>query len=127
VIVDTSALVAIINDEPERVAFLTAMRDAANLRMSTGNALELSIVLGSEHTPQADRLLSDMGIRMVELTTDHYLHARQAHARYGRGSGSPAKLDFGDCMAYALAKSTGEPLLFKGEHFAHTDIESALS
>ena len=60
------------------------------------------------------------------MTAEHAELARTAHRRFGRGSGHPARLNFGDCFAYALAKATGEPLLFKGEDFGHTDIRSAL-
>lgn len=124
-IIDTSAMVAIINDEPERQPFLLAMRDASPLSMSTPSALELSLVLGSERHEAANDLMQLSGVRLVEFTTEHLAAAREAHARFGRGSGSPARLNFGDCMSYALAKVTGEALLFKGEDFTHTDVEPA--
>lgn len=124
-IIDTSAMVAIINAEPEKHSFLSAMRDADRLHMSTPTALELSLVLGPERHDAARDLMQQSGVRLVDFTTEHLAAARVAHARFGRGSGSPAKLNFGDCMTYALAKVTGEPLLFKGDDFVHTDVEPA--
>ncbi|MFT4286538.1 type II toxin-antitoxin system VapC family toxin [Nocardioides sp.] len=125
-IVDTSAMVAIIQAEPEAERFLETMRDAPSLRMSTPTMLELSLVLGPERIARATDLVQESGTGLEAFTKDHLLVAQQAHARYGRGSGSPAKLNFGDCMSYALAKVRDEPLLFKGDDFRHTDVTSAL-
>jgi ribonuclease VapC len=125
VIVDTSAVVAIIRSEPEADGFLEAMRDAEGLWMATPTALELSIVLGAERIDRAMDLLRQLGVRLVDFTSAHLVVAQHAYATYGRGSGSPARLNFGDCMTYALAKVQDEPLLFKGDDFTHTDITSA--
>jgi ribonuclease VapC len=125
VIVDSSAVVAIVGAEPEAAEFLGLMRDAASLSMSTPTALELSMVLGAERLERAMDLLHEMGVRFVSFDTDHLTVAQFAFATYGRGSGAAAKLNFGDCMTYALAKVSGEPLLFKGDDFTHTDITSA--
>ena len=125
-IIDTSAVVAIVQSEPDADRLLEAMRDADGLWMATPTALELSIVLGAERTDRAMDLLRQLGVRLVDFTSAHLLVAQHAHAAYGRKSGSPAKLNFGDCMTYALAKVADEPLLFKGDDFTHTDITPAI-
>ena len=125
-IVDASAFVAIVGHEPEAERFLQAMRDAQELWMPTPTALEVSIVLGPERLSRATDMLQESGIRLVDFTSQHLLVAQHAHSTYGRGSGSPAKLNFGDCMVYAVAKVLDQPLLFKGDDFTHTDIEPAL-
>ena len=124
-IIDPSAIVAIVRSEPDADGLLEAMRDAEGLWMATPTALELSIVLGAERVDRAMDLLHQLGIRFVDFTNSHRLVAQHAHATYGRGSGSPAKLNFGDCMTYALAKVRDEPLLFKGDDFTHTDVTPA--
>lgn len=124
-ILDASALVAIVKDEAEKVPFLTLMRDAGPLRMGAPSVLELLLVLGPARVDHAHSLLNEGGVEVVAFNREHMLVAQCAHSRFGRGSGSPARLDFGDCMSYAVAKVAGEPLLFKGENFTHTDIESA--
>jgi ribonuclease VapC len=124
-IVDTSAVVAIIRSEPEAEALLTVMRDAESLWMPTPTALELTIVLGAQRIDRAVDFLGQLGVRLVDFTHAHLVVAQHAHATYGRGSGSPARLNFGDCMVYALAKVLDEPLLFKGDDFSHTDITPA--
>jgi len=126
VILDTSAVVAIIKNEPEKAPFLAIMRDSPVLRMGTPTVLELTMVLGSERLDRTLDLLHEGGVQFVDFTAQHLLVAQHAHQLYGRGSGSSAKLNFGDCMTYALAKFTGEPLLFKGDDFTHTDITPAL-
>ena len=68
-----------------------------------------------------------MDIEVLDINAEHLYEAIRAHERFGRGSGSPAKLNFGDCFSYAAAKVTGEPLLFKGNDFTHTDIPSGVS
>lgn len=124
-IIDTSAMVAIINAEPEERSFLSAMRDADRLHMSTATALELSLVLGPERHDAVTDLIHESGVRLVDFTMEHLAAARVAHARFGRGSGSKARLNLGDCFAYALAKVRDEPLLFKGDDFTHADLEPA--
>lgn len=93
--------------------------------MPTPTALELTIVLGADRTDRAMDFLSQLGVRLVDFTNAHLAVAQHAHATYGRGSGSPARLDFGDCMVHALAKVLDEPLLFKGDDFTHTDVTPA--
>lgn len=124
-IVDSSAVVAIVGGEPESQDLLERMRDANSLLMPTPTVLELTMVLGAERLDRAMDLLQEMGVRFVDFSVDHLTVAQHAFTVYGRGSGSRAKLNFGDCMAYAVAKVTGEALLFKGDDFTHTDVESA--
>jgi ribonuclease VapC len=125
VIVDTSAVVAVIRQEPAASALLSVMRDADQLRMATCTALELSLVLGAQRQERATTFLREAGIHLVPFTAEHLAAAQDGLARFGRGSGSPAMLNFGDCFAYALASVTGEPLLFTGDDFTHTDVTPA--
>ena len=96
--------------------------------MSAANFLEAAIVIESRGGPAAgaelDRFLETAGIALVDVSSEQVQAARRAWRRFGKGN-HPAGLNFGDCFAYALAKSSGEPLLFKGEDFAQTDIEVA--
>ena len=124
-ILDTSALVAIVTGERDAPVLLAAMRDADSLQMTTPTALELSLVLGPDRRDACMALLRQAGIQLMPFTAEHLAAAQAGHARFGRGSESPAQLNFGDCFSYALAKVTGQPLLFKGEDFTHTDIEPA--
>ena len=129
-IVDTSAIVAILRDEPERPAILAALAGAPVVRMSAGTRLELAIVIRRLEDPVVERRVEDLleALRMsVEpFTVAHGTIAQRAFADFGRGSGHPARLNFGDCFAYALARESGEPLLFKGDDFTHTDVAPAL-
>lgn len=130
VIVDTSALIAILQNEPEAAAFATIADAAPECRISAANYLEAAIIIDGRQDPIASRRLDDLlaELRMaIEPVTEKQAHiARQAYRDYGRGSGHPAQLNFGDCFAYALARATGEPLLFKGDDFRRTDIAPAL-
>jgi ribonuclease VapC len=129
-IVDSSAIMAILNDEPESRPFAMALASATNARMSAGTLVELSVVVDGRRDPVRtawlDPFLARSRIEIVDVTAEHAKLARDAHRDYGRGSGHPARLNFGDCFAYALAKVTGEPLLFKGDDFGHTDLTSAV-
>jgi len=125
VIVDTSALVAIVNGEPDASVLLATMRDADSLHMTTPTTLELSLVLGRDRRDACRAFLRQAGIELIPFTAEHLTAAQDGHARFGRGSRSRAQLNFGDCFSYALAKVRGEPLLFKGDAFTHTDIEPA--
>jgi ribonuclease VapC len=131
VIVDSSALVAILHDEPEAAVYLRAIYAAAQSRISAANFLEAAIVIDAGRSPVASRRFDDL-VReaqiAIEPVTEAQAHiARQAYRDYGRGSGHPAQLNFGDCFAYALARATAEPLLFKGNDFRHTDIAPAVA
>ncbi|MGA7687587.1 MAG: type II toxin-antitoxin system VapC family toxin [Terriglobales bacterium] len=129
-ILDTSPLIAILAGEPDAELYIDAISRAARSRMSAGNFLELSIVVegqfGADVLRQCDALFRRAGIVIEPVTVDQVHIARQAFHDFGKGR-HPAALNYGDCFAYALAKSTGEPLLFKGGDFKKTDILSALS
>jgi ribonuclease VapC len=129
-IVDSSAIMAILNDEPESRPFAMALASATNARMSAGTLVELSIVVDGHRDPVRtawlDPFLAQSRIEIVNVTAEHARLARDAHRDYGRGSGHPARLNFGDCFSYALARATGEPLLFKGDDFGHTDLTAAV-
>ncbi len=129
-IVDTSALIAILRDEPEAVACAEAIEAAPARRMSAANFVEAAIVIDGSRDPVASRRLDDLvkeAQLVIEAVTEVQARiAREAYRDFGRGSGHPARLNFGDCFAYALARATGEPLLFKGDDFVHTDIIPAL-
>ena len=125
-IVDTSVGVAILNEEPEAETFKRILATTDNIRMSAASVLELAIVL-RERPGLAEKFITRTGIEVLDINAEHLYEAIRAHERFGRGSGSPAKLNFGDCFSYAAAKVTGEPLLFKGNDFAHTDIPGGVS
>ncbi len=127
-IVDTSAVLAILFDEPDADRYARAIAAAPRCRMSVAGFLEVAIVLesraGSEAAHELDRFLERAAIELAPVTADHAQAARRAWRRFGKGN-HPAGLNFGDCLAYALAEATGEPLLFKGGDFARTDVEAA--
>lgn len=127
-IIDTSALIAILWDEPDAAIYSRAIEQAPVRRLSAGNFLEAAIV--RDASGQGGRLLDDLlnaaGVVIEPVTIEQARIGRQAYRDYGRGSGHPAQLNFGDCFAYALAVETGEPLLFKGLDFVHTDVRPAL-
>jgi len=126
-IIDTSAIVAILLREPEAADFIEALLDAPTSRMSAATFVEAAAVVDANRDPvlsaRFDELVTE--IEVVPLTQDHVEAARQAYRDYGRGTGHPARLNLGDCFAYALARTSGEPLLFKGNDFVHTDLAPA--
>ena len=127
-ILDTSALVAVLFGEPEADAFTRLIHDADRCLISAGSFLELSIVLerqtGPEVTRQCDMFFRRAGIVIEPFTVEQAHIARQAFHDFGKGR-HRAGLNFGDCFAYALSKVTGEPLLFKGNDFRKTDVATA--
>ena len=127
-IIDSSALIAVVNREIDAERYEEAMLTAPNCRMSVANILETSMVVESRGGAAAghefDVVLARAGIEPVPVTVEQMEAARQAWRRYGKGNHSAA-LNFGDCFAYALASVTGEPLLFKGDDFSETDIAAA--
>jgi ribonuclease VapC len=129
-IVDSSALVAILRAEADTELLTKALFRAPNAVMSAASYLETSIVIDRSRDPrpsrQFDLLLHEAGIEIVPVTVEQARIAREAYRDFGKGSGHPAGLNFGDCFAYALATDRGEPLLYKGDDFVHTDIRSAL-
>jgi ribonuclease VapC len=130
VIVDTSALIAILRDEPEAPAMAQAIEEATERQISAANWLEAAAVIDGSKDPVASRQfdqLVEVAMIMVTPVTERQARiARAAYRDFGKGSVHPAGLNFGDCFAYALAKATGEPLLFKGHDFVRTDVVPAL-
>jgi ribonuclease VapC len=129
-IVDTSAIVAILRDEPDAESFASAIAGANIRRVSAVNYVEAAAVVDGSRSPIASRRFDDF-IREADLsveavTAEQARIAREAYKDFGKGSGHPAQLNFGDCFAYALAKAMSEPILFKGHDFKHTDLTSAL-
>src|SRR6266545_5007953 len=124
-VIDSSALVAALADEPERRAFIEAIEAAASRQMSTATFVETSIIIesryGAEGVRDLDLFLSRAGIELVAVDNDQAHVARRAFSRFGKGRHS-AGLNYGDCFSYALASVAGEPLLFKGDDFGHTDV-----
>lgn len=129
-ILDSSALLAILKREPEWEDFLQAL-SAGSVSMSAANYLEAGIV--ADRAPDRrlgrtmDALLEGAGVQIEPVTVHQARIARAAHRDFGRGSGHPARLNVGDCFAYALAVDRREPLLYKGDDFIHTDVRSALA
>ena len=127
-IIDTSVLVAILEGEPEADAFVAAMQSAARCAISAVSVLEAGMVLEARRGPLARGTLDDLirrcHISALPFNTPQLELARTAFSSSGKGR-HPAKLNFGDCVSYALARYTGEPLLFKGDHFSRTDIRPA--
>jgi ribonuclease VapC len=128
-VLDTSAVAALLFNEPDAELYEAAVGGAGALCMSTATLLECSLVLEARHGPagvsKLDALIAEQEIELVPFDPEQLAIARAAFRRFGRGR-HPAGLNFGDCFAYALARSKGLPLLFKGADFAKTDIESAI-
>jgi ribonuclease VapC len=128
-VIDTSALLAILQDEPERRRFLEAIVAAASASMSTASFVEASIVLearfGTESLVHLDRLLDYAGIELVAVDVRQAHEARYAFSRFGKGRHS-AGLNYGDCFAYALARSRDERLLYTGDDVGRTDVTPAI-
>ncbi len=126
-IVDTSAIVAIIRGEPDAQVYARLVSEAPVARISAATYVELGVVIDGRQDPvlssALDRFLEDAGLRIEPLTATQATIARDAYRRFGRTSGSAARLNMGDCFAYAVARDLGEPLLFKGNDFKETDIE----
>ncbi|HET8930140.1 MAG TPA: type II toxin-antitoxin system VapC family toxin [Acidimicrobiales bacterium] len=128
-IIDSSALIAILRDEPAADRLRTALASRERKRISTGTLLEVSIVVDANGDPvlsgRLDDLLATARIEPVPVSANHVRIAREAYRNFGIGSGHPAGLNFGDCFAYALARAEREPLLFVGDDFTHTDLSAA--
>jgi len=124
-VIDTSALLAILQDEAERRAFNEAMETADSRSLSVASFVEISIVIEARHGAEGirhlDRFLDRANVTVVPMDLEQGRLARQAFSRFGKGR-HEAGLNFGDCFSYALAQVLGEPLLFKGEDFSRTDI-----
>jgi ribonuclease VapC len=129
-IIDASAVVAILFAEPEAIACADAISAAAHRHISAVSYLEAAIVIDGRRDPVAsrrfDELMTTAAISIEPVDEEQARVARAAYRDFGRGSGHPARLNMGDCFAYALARCRGEPLLFKGGDFIHTDLAPAL-
>lgn len=127
-IVDTSALVAVVKAEPEAAIYLTRLLDE-QVRVSAVTAFEFGMVVDGwkdeQASKDADLLLLSIEAEIVAVDAETAQAARAAYRQFGKGN-HPARLNFGDCFAYALARETGEPLLFKGDDFVRTDVRSAV-
>jgi ribonuclease VapC len=129
-VLDSSAVLAIFLDEPEREAFLKIIFNSPKRLFSVASALETAIVLearkGEAASRELDLFLHDCGIELVSVDVEQFEIARLAFRKYGKGR-NPAGLNFGDCFAYALSKVSGEKLLAKGQDFNKTDVDLAIS
>jgi ribonuclease VapC len=128
-IIDTSAVLAVLFAEDDAAHYASAVAGAEVRLMSAANYLEAAIVIDNQIGPMAgrqfDAFISRADIRVEAVTREEADIARQAYLDYGKGN-HPARLNFGDCLAYALSKHTGQPLLFKGDDFSKMDISPAL-
>jgi ribonuclease VapC len=124
-VIDSSAIIAIVLNEPEADRFQSALKSDRKRLVSAASVLESSIVLehrfGEEGDRLLDHLIAGLAIEIVSVNLEQLAAARVAHHRFGRGR-HKARLNFGDCFSYALAKVSGEPLLYKGNDFALTDL-----
>ncbi|WP_343572023.1 type II toxin-antitoxin system VapC family toxin [Mycobacterium sp.] len=129
-IVDTSAIIAILREEDDAAVYAEAIATADARRLSAVSYLECGIVLDSQRDPVISRGLDELIAEaefIIEPVTEHQARlARRAYADFGKGSGHPAGLNFGDCISYALAIDRREPLLWKGNDFGHTGVQTAL-
>jgi len=129
VIVDSSALISILRYEPEAPQFARLIEQATRPRISAVSYVEVAAVIDGSRDPVAsrrlDELIEEASFVIEPVTEAQARMARQAYRDFGKGSGHPARLNFGDCFAYALAKEKREPLLFKGDDFSHTDVKVA--
>lgn len=125
-VLDTSALLAVLQDEPEREALIAAIEAAPRRLMSVASYVEAAIVLEARFGPDAvrdlDLFVAKAAIELVSVDAEQGMVARDAYRRFGKGR-HPAGLNFGDCFAYALAWTLDEPLLYKGADFAACDID----
>ena len=129
-IVDSSALVAVLLNEEDGAALSRAMDDPEIVRISAASYLETSIVIDKYRdavlSARLDDMILDSEIVIEPVTVEQARMAREAYRNFGKGSGHRANLNFGDCFSYALARVKREPILFKGDDFIHTDLRSAL-
>lgn len=130
IVVDSSAVVAILEREDDSALYARVIQDADNLTMSAVNAHECAVVLRRRRGPEGERILwlflADNGVQILPFDVEQARRASEAFGRYGKGIDPKARLNLADCAAYALAKSLSAPLLFKGDDFIHTDIEVAI-
>jgi ribonuclease VapC len=131
VIVDTSAIVAILREEDDADLYIRALASVPASSMSAGSYLETAIVVDANRDPvlsgRLDDLIGGARVEILPVTARQVEIGRHAYRAFGKGSGHPAGLNFGDCFAYALARDAGEPLLFKGDDFSLTDVVPAVA
>jgi ribonuclease VapC len=131
VTIDTSAIIAIIFEEADREEFLKAITSDSVRIMSAATLFEAAIVIDGVRdsllSTGLDNLVRELDIQIVDLTFPQVRIAREAYRSFGKGSGHPARLNFGDCFTYAPAIEMNEPLLFKGNDFNHTDVRLAIA
>ena len=129
-IIDTSAVIAILKNEPESDAFSEAIEAAKVVRISAASYLESNIVIGRCKNPiltaRLEEILENPGLQVEPVTAAQAKIAWKTYRDYGKGSGHPANLNVGDCFSYALAREKREPILYKGDDFGHTDLRNAL-
>ena len=129
-IVDSSAFVAVIKGESDGYRLSQIMDETDSVCISAASYLEASIVIDGLRSPaqsaRLDDLIEEMEMVIEPVTVEQARLARQAYRDYGKGSGHPANLNFGDCFSYALARVKREPILFKGDDFGHTDLRAAV-
>jgi ribonuclease VapC len=130
IVVDASAILAILRQEPDCEVYSDQIAGSDRAEISMSSVLECSmrvqVEFGVYGEARLDALLDETGIATIAIDEVQLAVARSAFGRYGKGIGHPARLNFGDCFSYALAKTRNLPLLFKGNDFIHTDIPSAL-
>jgi len=131
IVLDSSALIAILDEEEDAVNYAKAIAEADRPLISAATLVEAGIVMlnrhGSKGLRQLNTLIQEAGCQVESFTAQHAQMALEAYAVYGKGQNNKAALNYGDCFSYALAKTTGLPLLFKGDDFPETDIEPVLS
>jgi ribonuclease VapC len=129
IVVDSSALIAILEEEPEAERFLTLLRDTTRRIASAVTIYETGVVMGTRRGRKSEAelmaLIEQLGIEIVPFAEPQIAAALEAYGRYGKGIHPKARLNLGDCVAYALAKTMNAPLLFKGNDFAATDVQLA--
>ncbi len=128
--IDTSAFIAVLRGEADSDAYLVALNAAEAVQLSAATYVETGIVVDNTKDPvisgRFDQLLAELDAEIRDVTARQARLARDAYRSYGKGSGHPARLNYGDCFAYALATETRTPLLFKGADFSHTGVASVL-
>lgn len=128
-VIDSSAVIAILFNEPEAADFLSRMALANVCRLSAASLVEIGIVLRRDAVAPRRQAFEEMlqlfSVQIEPVTEAQARLALEAYDRFGKGTGHPAGLNYGDCFSYALARQMGEPLLFKGHDFSRTDLEAA--
>jgi ribonuclease VapC len=130
-VIDSSALIALLLAEPEADGFVAAIAGTSSRLVSAASYQETAIVMlarsGPDSQAKLDRLVAELSVAIIPFTRDQAMLAITAYREYGKGSGHSASLNFGDCFTYALAKLNDEPVLFKGNDFSRTDIGVAIA